>query len=146
MDFEPVDNEGEDQELINVASMVDVVFILLAFFVLSTQFLGTEKDVNVSYQQLTDSSGSATDDLPPSIPIRLKADGRGGVLIAIGENMVTEGGFEAITATLTQINMPDIPVAIAADPELSVEVVAQAMDAVLGSPMKNLALGKLKVK
>ena len=105
MDFE-TNHADTDEELVNITSMVDVVFILLAFFVISAAFVGVEKDFAVDSQKSAESTGAAAEDLPPSIPIHLRADQSVGVQIAVGQIDLPANDFAAITARLKEINLP----------------------------------------
>ena len=141
-DHEP--SHEEEDELFQVTAMVDVVFILLAFFVLSVQFHGQERDLTLGYTQSDLPSGAAPEDFPPEIMVRLARGDDGAVRISVGQTILAPDGFDDLTSVLTQINVPNIPVVIAADPGLRVQQVATAMDAVLASPMNRLSLSRLE--
>lgn len=141
MKFE-CEHEEESDELFQVSAMVDVVFILLAFFVLSVQFHGGERDLTLGYQDASQSTGASSQDLPAAVRVRLGVADGGAVAIRVGQAALPDDGFDALTALLTRIDMPTIPVVIEADPALSVQQVATGMDAVLASPMKRLSLSK----
>lgn len=133
--------EEEDGELFQVAAMVDVVFILLAFFVLSVRFTGGERDLPLGYQEQSQSTGAAAQDMPAAVLVRLDATDDGAVSIRVGDAALSDNGFDELTALLKQIDLPTVPVVIEADERLSVQQVATGMDAVLASPMKRLSLG-----
>lgn len=133
-----------DDDVLNITSMVDVVFILLAFFVLSTQFIEPERDVAVAMRTVA-ASGAADEDLPESVTIRLHAatgDEGEGVAIVMEQVRLPAGDFGAITARLAEINLPQIPVVLAAEEGVSVAAVAGALDAVLASPMRRVSLAE----
>ena len=139
MDFlgEP---EEESDELFQVAAMVDIVFILLAFFVMSVRFHGAERDLALGYQDQTQSAGASAEDLPAAVRVRFSSTDQGAVVIRVGDAVLPENGFDDLTALLTQIDLPRVPVVIEADSSLTVQQVATGMDAVLASPMKRLSL------
>ena len=143
-DHEP--SHEEEDELFQVTAMVDVVFILLAFFVLSVQFHGAERDLALGYAQTSLPTGAALDDYPPEILVQLARGESGAVRIVVGQTILAEDGFSDLTAVLDRINVPSIPVVIAADPQLTVQQVATAMDAVLASPMRQLSLSRLETQ
>lgn len=136
-------HEDESEETFQVTAMVDVVFILLAFFVLTVRFTGGERDLPVGYTDLSPPAGASTQDLPSEVLIRARPSGQGGVWLAVGETVLQEDGFSELTATLTHLNLPELPVVIAADGDLSVQQVAALMDAVLASPMSRMSLARL---
>ena len=143
MNFDFEQGHEEEEELFQVTAMVDVVFILLAFFVLSVQFHGSERDLALGYTPTEAPRGAATDDFPPEILVRLLRVDDQTVRIMVGQTRLPENDFGQLTAMLRRINVSHIPVTLAADPRLSVQQVATAMDAVLASPMKRLSLSRL---
>ena len=141
MNFDHGQHE-EGSELFQIAAMVDVVFILLAFFVLSVRFHSSERDLAMSHREAGPSSAIAQD-IPNQIVIRVGRDASGDVSLALGSASLPVNGFGALTAKLEQINMPQLPVVLAADPELSVDQVAHVIEAVLASPMNKMSLSRL---
>ncbi len=142
MRFNAYTDEADD-EPINITTMVDVVFILLAFFVLTSQFLSPERDVALGHERRAKAAGAADDDLPDSVLVTLAPSGAGGALIRIGQQQLEENGYAQLTGVLKEIDLPRATVVIAAHPNVSVEQVAAAIDAVLASPMNKLSLSKL---
>ena len=139
MKFTTLDTD-EPEELFQITAMVDVVFILLAFFVLSVRFHGAEHDIATDFGERQHSAGAAAEDLPSSIVVRLSRSDSGGALITVGKTRLPENDYQALTAKLNQINLPAVSVLIAGDPALSIDQVARALDAALRSAMKKVAL------
>ena len=134
-------HDDEDRAVLNMVPMVDVVFMLLSFFILATQFRLHERDFPMGHERAALARGSAAEDFPRTIPVRLRDTG-GQVAITLGRASLGVNAFEALRAKLTEINLPQVGVTILADPTLTVEQVARAMDAVLASPMRNLSVAK----
>lgn len=134
------DIEEDGDELFQVSAMVDVVFILLAFFVLSVRFTGAERDLPLGYQDPSQSTGAAAQDMPATVVVSLASADDGSVSIRVGDAQLPGNGFDQLTALLEQIDLPSVPVVIEADKSLTVQQVATGMDAVLASPMKQLSL------
>ncbi len=135
----------EENLSFQMIAMVDVVFILLAFFVLSSTFDRPERDFAMRQSKAQAlGEGALLKDFPTYIPVRIKPSGEA-VSIVIGQARLGDDDFTAITAKLTEINMPQLMVRIEADPNLTVEQVARVMDAVLVSPMKKLSVSRLAV-
>lgn len=130
------------EETIEMTAMVDVVFILLSFFVMATQFRTHERDFDMGYAQARLAAGAAAEDYPKTIPVALRNTPRG-VAITVGQARLPADGYDALREKLREIDMPGIPVAILADPSLSVDQVSRALDAVLASPMKNVSVARL---
>ncbi len=68
-------NEGVKQE-VNMTAMIDIVFLLLIFFVMTFKIAEMEGDFSVR-MPLADSSGGAVDNTDLPIKLRLRADGQG---------------------------------------------------------------------
>jgi biopolymer transport protein ExbD len=134
---------GEAGETIEMTAMVDVVFILLSFFILATQFRLHEADVAMGYEKAALAAGGTKADFPTAVPVVLRNTPEG-VAITVGQARLGTNDFDAIRKKLTEINMPSIPVTALADPSLSVDQVARALDAVLGSPMKKVSVSRLE--
>ncbi len=134
---------SEDGELFEITAMVDVVFILLAFFVLSVAFEQVERDVIVGYGDATVPAGASVADLPAQVIVRLWLGDQGEVRMAVGDRLLPDDGYDQITALLTYMDAPQIRVVISASGDVSVQQVAHALDAVLASPMKNVTLTRL---
>ena len=144
MRFTP-DQPEDAGDLLKAPAMVDVVFILLAFFVMATQFMAPERDFTMGHREAGAGGGAVREDFPSTIQVRLeRADA--GVAITVGQARLPHNNYDAIRAKLTQINMPGIGVLILADPSLRVGDVARALDAALASPMKKVSVAKLAVK
>ena len=125
-----------------MTSFVDVVFVLLSFFVLGTTFIVTERDFNLGYREGKLSPGAKAEDFPDNVRVELRR-GPAGLMITIGQAKLAPNDFEGIREKLTEINMPNLSVLLLAEPNLSVDQVAKAMDAALASPMKKVAVAAL---
>ncbi len=139
MRFAPPPHEAGDDHL-NVTAMVDVVFILLAFFVLSATFVGVERDLAVEDARRAAAGQASGRDLPESIEVRAASTTDGAVRLVVGRAELGVNAFDGLTAMLGTINAPRVPVVVAADPALTVDQVARVLDAVAASPMKDVSL------
>lgn len=69
---------GSSRTNLNMTSMIDIVFLLLVFFVMTFKIVELEGDFSVRMPLASDSSGMVDDtDLP--IKLRLRATGTGGL-------------------------------------------------------------------
>lgn len=134
----------DDGDLFQLPAMVDVVFILLSFFVMAAEFRLNEMDFGMKYRSQAAGVGAITQDLPKSIPVELRKSANG-VAITVGRARLGENDFAALHRKLAEINLPDTEVMVIGDPALSVDQVARALDAILASPMKRVALSRLAV-
>ncbi|MBE3098436.1 MAG: biopolymer transporter ExbD [Planctomycetes bacterium] len=137
-----LDDDGGAQ--LPIAPMVDTVFSLLAFFVLGTQVALPERDFAMGYREVALARGAEAQDFPAAILVQLRATPEG-VAITIGQARMPNDHFDGIRAKLAEINMPGLDVIIQADPALTVDQVARALDAALASPMKKISVSRLTV-
>lgn len=141
MNFEQ--STGQDAvDPFQLPAMVDVVFILLSFFVMATQLAVLESDYAMGYQSSPLGSGASAADLPASVPVQLRRV-EGGVAITIGQAALNINDFDGIRRKLEEINLPDVDVILAGDPALTVDEFARGLDAVLASPMKKVSISRL---
>jgi biopolymer transport protein ExbD len=137
-----VRHDDNPDVLLQIAPMIDTVFTLLAFFVMGTQVRIPERDFAMGYRQMTLARGATTEDFPAAVAVQLRGTPEG-VAITVGQARLPNDQFDAIRAKLAEINMPDLDVVIMADPALTVDQVARAMDAALASPMKRVSVSRL---
>jgi biopolymer transport protein ExbD len=52
----PLKTHHDEQPALNLTAMLDVMFLLLIFFVLNTKFLDDERQINLQVPQVTDAS------------------------------------------------------------------------------------------
>lgn len=114
-----------DTPEINVASLVDVVLLLLLFFMLSTTFnKSTELQI-----QLPEATSTATNDPAASTSINIKLDQYGHCFI--GQQSIPNPSVDILEPLLRQasLNRADIPVQIEADARTPHQAVITVMDA-----------------
>ncbi len=132
-----------DSDLLDLTSMVDVVFILLAFFVITARFFSAEVDLTLGADSEAPSvQGLSPEDLPSEILVVLRT-AEDGVAIQLGQRELAINGFDDLTGLLNELDMEQVPVRIASDPTLSVDQLASAMDAVLAGPGDQISLAEL---
>jgi biopolymer transport protein ExbD len=141
MKFGPHEDDTTVIQL-QIVPMIDIVFTLLAFLVMATEIRAPERDFAMGYRQMQLARGAAAGDFPAAVVVQLRATAEG-VAITIGQARLPNDQFDAIRAKLAEINMPGLDVVIVADPALTVDHVARAMDAALASPMKRVSVSRL---
>jgi biopolymer transport protein ExbD len=137
-----IDDDDTSVIQLQIIPMVDVVFTLLAFLVMGTQIRALERDFAMGYREAGLARGALAQDFPTAVLVELRQTPEG-VGIRIGQARLPTDQFDAICAKLTEINMPGLDVVISADPALTVDQVARAMDAALASPMKKVSVSRL---
>lgn len=112
----------EELEL-NLTPLIDVVFLLLIFFMVSTTF---QKESEISLQ-LPKASDSATDTNTDSIEVVINATGR----YYVNDQELVKSDAESLQAALYSLidGNRDIPLTIRADAQTPHQAVVTAMDA-----------------
>ncbi|MGE3182104.1 MAG: ExbD/TolR family protein [Phycisphaerae bacterium] len=128
----------------NLAPMVDVIMVLLVFFLIGASFgamregmLQTTLDANVG------PGGSAAIDVTPRIRIALRDADRGAAgEIIVMDQPIAQGDFSALRAFLEKRRQggidADNPVVLAAEPNVRWDFVVQAMDAAMRAGFRNV--------
>lgn len=126
-------NDTESEDGINISPLIDIVFILLLFFVVTSVFI-EETGVEVNKP---DSKQSQSLDRQ-SIYIAITADGR----VHYGGQEI---GLYGIGPTLSRLAVtPDQPVVIQADGQASTQSLISALDEVKAAGVENVNVATLK--
>lgn len=110
-------DSGEDMGELNISPLIDMVFILLIFFIVTTVFV-EETGVDINKPQAT----SATDLEKNSILIAITDDGK----VVYGGREIGTTGVRSIVRRLTQ--QEDMPVIIQADKSVRTELLVRVLD------------------
>jgi biopolymer transport protein ExbD len=131
------DDDGPEEMALNLTSLIDVVFLLLIFFMAATTFLDPEREIELDLPQAE--ASTEPEEAPDQIVINVLADGR----ISLGGREVTR---EALLETLQQAARanPATPVTIRGDRLVHHERVVSVMDACGLAGLSNLAVGTLQ--
>lgn len=106
-----------------LTSMIDVVFLLLVYFLVTSNFAQPERDISSAVQ--TEGGGVQVSELQPQV-IDIRKGSGGGVEFVIGSHSV--GSKEALASVLS--SLPKEPgVAIRAARDVPISAVAAAMQA-----------------
>jgi len=116
---------------INMTPMIDVVFLLLTFFVMTFRMIIPEGDFNVRMSSMGQERPAAVD--TDSVQVRLLADADGS-LLAIQLNGENVENFDLLRHHVLAISLakPDLEVALFVDEHLCYEYLIRAMTAVNG--------------
>jgi biopolymer transport protein ExbD len=130
------DDEGLEDEAMNLTSMTDLVFLLLVFFLCATTFLDPERALEL---ELPEADSSEVRDEPLE-EIVINVD-RGGAITIEGRAL----DREALEAELRRAAASDplTPVTIRGDKLASHENIVDVMDACGSAGLSNLAVGTL---
>ena len=115
-------NRGdEDEAELQMTPMIDVVFLLLVFFMCTTRFqLENELDLNLPPEHETDSASQV-------VPIKIEVTSKGDFLL---EGKKTDEATLARTLTTINSNRKrrDLPVALYGDPESRHRDIVRVLD------------------
>ncbi len=113
--------KGEDQ--INLTPLIDVVFLLLIFFMVSTTFT---KETHLSID-LPEAQGQPTQEQPEQLEILVNADGS----YAVNDQPLLNNTLETLKKALQTVagDSRDLPLVITADANSTHQAVVRAMDA-----------------
>ncbi len=127
-------SQSQKADEINVSPLIDIVFILLIFFIVTTVFV-EETGVDVQRPE----AASATDLEKNSILIAITEDGK----VVYGGNEIGSNGVRGTVKRLLQ-REPDMPVIIQADKSASVELYTKVHDeaALAGAESIHLATAR----
>jgi biopolymer transport protein ExbD len=112
--------DDEEDSQINLTPMLDVVFIMLIFFIVTATFV---KEVGIDINQPEDDRPKTVDPDKKSIVVRISSRDR----IMIGQREVD---WRAVRANIERLHAeePQAPVVIQAHPESSTEALIHIMD------------------
>lgn len=130
-----IDTESEADELVlNLTPMIDVVFLLLIFFMVATTFLDPEREIEVELP--TAESGAEPERPPEEIVIAVLEDGG---FIHQGTRFDREGLLELLRRAAQ--HDPKTPVTIRGHRLARHESVVEVMDVCGIAGLSNLAVG-----
>jgi biopolymer transport protein ExbD len=124
----------EDDAVLNITPMIDVVFLLLIFFMVATTFLNPEREIEVDLPN-ADSAG-AVERPPEELVITVRADG---AVFVQGETRDRDGLLALLRAAAQ--HDPETPVTIRGDRSARHEAVVGVMDACGSAGLFNLSVG-----
>ena len=125
---------------LNMASMVDVVFLLLIFFMCTSSFTQIEDKLTTQLSQVGSGANQQTIELPP-IRISLWRSASGSVLITCGEDIFRESEFRNLVKKLEEWrNIDDIRVIIEGQGTVPFGSMVRALDACYQADLRQVAL------
>jgi len=91
---------------LNMASMVDVVFLLLIFFMCTSSFTQIEDNLPTQLARIDSGTSQGSPDLPP-VRIRLQRSASGAVLISCEDEVFSESQYAELVKKLKQLRAID---------------------------------------
>ncbi len=121
-----------DEGTVNLTPLIDVVFLLLVFFLVATTFAKDEVELDLT---LPDATTGAQGEGGHLLVINVKRDG---TLVVDGRTMTLEGLRQRLRAAAAA--KKDQEVLIRGDTQVQFGVVAQAFDACLAAQLRRVAV------
>ncbi|MEE4297140.1 MAG: biopolymer transporter ExbD [Wenzhouxiangella sp.] len=130
------DEEREEPE-INLTSLIDVVFLLLIFFMVSTTF---DRQALLRLE-LPEATTSEADSVPQFIEVTVTDDGR----IFIDDELLTENTQAAVRAVLAERRRqnPEIPLVVRADESAAHGLVVTVLDSAAAEGMNRVGIATI---
>ena len=130
-------DEDREEPEINLTSLIDVVFLLLIFFMVSTTF---DRQALLRLQ-LPEATTSEADAVPQFIEVTVTDDGR----IFVEDALLTETTVAAIRAVLAEKRSqnPDIPLIVRADENAAHGLVVKVLDSAAAEGMERVGIATI---
>lgn len=130
------DEEREEPE-INLTSLIDVVFLLLIFFMVSTTF----DRQSLLRLDLPEAATAESESVPDLIEILITDGGQ----VFVAEELVVELNRSSLQAALAAqlAQRPDAPVVVRADGEASHRLVVMALDSAAAEGVRRVGIAAI---
>jgi len=130
-------DDDEKDAAIDLTPMIDVVFQLVVFFMLATQFAEQEKEMDVDLP--SSEAGQLAEKLPDELIINVLKDGK----VIVDGNELDD---TALRTTLTRVAERDvkIPINIRGDKDVRHECIVSVMSACGVVGLTNLQIGTIE--
>lgn len=129
----PLKTHHDETPTLNLTSMIDVLFLLIIFFMVATKFDEMERNIDVSVPEVAQSGDSE----PPPRPvvITVLADGR---MELDGKTLTTEELTACLTAARTPLGEPSV--VIRGDANCAFQHIASALAACRQAGISDLGI------
>jgi biopolymer transport protein ExbD len=131
------DDALADEIALNLTSLIDVVFLLLVFFMVATTFLDPERQLDLDLPQAA--SGVEREMPPEELVLNVFRDGR----IALGGRELDDQALRGALERAARSD-PATPVTIRGDARVEHARIVAVMDACALAGLSNLSVGTLK--
>ncbi len=118
----PLKTHLDEQPSINLTSMIDIVFLIIIFFMVGAEFTEMERDISLHVPEVSDIRALAA--APEKKVINVFGDGR----ISLDDQFVTLGALEARLAA-AKSEYADLGVVVRGDSEGRFQEVASVLNA-----------------
>ena len=129
----PVRTQPHEEPTLNLTPMIDVVFLLIIFFIVGTEFRDMERQYDVQLPTVTDAQPLT--DLPDPVTVQIRRDGK----LRLGAD---EKSLEQLERDLRKAreNYADQAVVIRADGDGKYQFVMNVLEVCQRAKIKNVSL------
>ena len=131
------DEAGADELALNLTPMIDVVFLLLIFFMVATTFLDPEREIDIELPEAE--SGTTIEERTDELVINVLRDGS----ITLSGRELTQAQLLESLKSSAQSD-PRTPVTIRGDRLVHHEAIVGVMDACGVAGLSNLSVGTIE--
>ncbi len=131
------ETHGPSELVLELTPLIDVVFLLLIFFMLATTFLDPEREIDLDLPEASSSLAADTED--DELIINVMRDGR----LKLGEHSIDRDGLLAELRRAARRD-PATSVTIRGDRKVTHDVIVGVMDACGQAGLRNLAVGTIE--
>lgn len=124
----------DDPPNVNLTSMIDVVFLLIIFFMVGTRFTETDKNLAIELPRVTHGNPVSSQNTP-----RIVSVSRDGQIELDGQRMPL--GDITKSLAYAKRNNPQTAVSIRTDASVTAQRVAEVMSAIQQSGVERVSLG-----
>ena len=127
--------QSSEKLQLQMTPMIDVVFLLLIFFIVTSSFVEYEGKLQTNLPRNVNVQNAAQDlEQPPEVLIEISADG----VISVGNQVKTPAQLAALLISLRKL-YPDQPVVIRGDPQTFHRYVVDVLDACYKAKITNIS-------
>lgn len=129
----PLKTHHDDQPTLNLTPMIDIVFLLIIFFMVGTKFAELERKISVTVPEVSD--GGALSPAPEKRVINVYPDGQ----ISLDNKFVTVQQLRDVLSAAKR-EYEDIGVIVRGDAHVAFQSVADVLNAVRRAGIKDMGI------
>lgn len=129
----PIKTQHDDQPALNLTPMIDVVFLLIIFFMVATKFSELERNIELEVPEVASAGTNRTPPTPRTVAVH--ADGR---IELDGQQATLQELRNQLAASRTQD--PDLNVVVRGDGQCDFQHIASAMAACRDAGVRELGI------
>jgi biopolymer transport protein ExbD len=129
----PIKTQYDDQPTLNLTPMIDVVFLLIIFFMVATKFSELERNIDLEVPEVASAGTDRTPPTPRTVAVyadgRIELDGQQATLQELRNQLAASRGQD-----------PDLNVVVRGDGQCDFQHIASAMAACRDAGVRELGI------